>query len=124
MLKSDLQAIEPYRDHPAYELARTVLVHKALKYAVVEDRKEAWQLLRSIPWRHWNKTSFKRPQATGLAIADDKVPIMKFLQKLKERKGAKAPQAPGETRKGAGKNPSALSEIPGRGGHLWHSRGD
>ncbi len=60
MLKSDLQAIEPYRDHPAYELARTVLVHKALKYAVVEDRKEAWQLLRSIPWRHWNKTSFKR----------------------------------------------------------------
>ncbi|AUM68321.1 glycosyltransferase family 2 protein [Pseudomonas fluorescens] len=60
MLKTDLQTIEPYRDHPAYESARTVLVHKALKYAVVEDRKEAWQLLRSIPWRHWNKTSFKR----------------------------------------------------------------
>lgn len=60
MLKTDLQAIEPYRDHPGYESARTVLVHKALKYAVVEDRKEAWQLLRSIPWRHWNKTSFKR----------------------------------------------------------------
>lgn len=60
MLKTDQQAIEPYRDHPGYESARTVLVHKALKYAVVEDRKEAWKLLRSIPWRHWNKTSFKR----------------------------------------------------------------
>ncbi|TWC25862.1 hypothetical protein FBY06_101405 [Pseudomonas sp. SJZ085] len=60
MLEADLQAIEPYRDYPAYESARTVLVHKALKYAVIEDRKEAWQLLRSIPWRHLNKTSFKR----------------------------------------------------------------
>jgi len=60
MLEADLQAIEPYRDHPAYESARTVLVHKALKYAVIEDRKEAWQLLRSIPWRYLNKTSFKR----------------------------------------------------------------
>jgi alpha-1,6-rhamnosyltransferase len=60
MLEADLQAIEPYRDHPAYEWARTVLVHKALKYAVVEDRKEAWQLLRSIPWRHLNRISFKR----------------------------------------------------------------
>lgn len=60
MLKTDLQAIEPYRGHPAYESARAVLTHKALKYAVVEDKKEAWQLLRSIPWRHWNKTSFKR----------------------------------------------------------------
>jgi alpha-1,6-rhamnosyltransferase len=60
MLEADLLAIEPYRDHPAYEWARTVLVHKALKYAVVEDRKDAWQLLRSIPWRHLNKISFKR----------------------------------------------------------------
>lgn len=60
MLEADLQAIEPYRDHCAYEAARTVLVHKALKYAVVEDKKEAWQLLRSIPWRYLNKTSFRR----------------------------------------------------------------
>ncbi|MBC3348857.1 glycosyltransferase [Pseudomonas sp. SWRI196] len=60
MLKADLQAIEPYRAHPAYGAARTVLVHKALKYAVVEDRKEAWRLLRSIPWRHLNATSLKR----------------------------------------------------------------
>jgi len=60
MLEADLQAIEPYRDNPDYEAARTVLVHKALKYAVVEDKKEAWQLLRSIPWRYLNKTSFKR----------------------------------------------------------------
>lgn len=68
MLKTDLQAIEPYKDHPAYQSARTVLVHKALKYAVVEDRKEAWQLLRSIPWRHWNKTSFKRLKRLALRL--------------------------------------------------------
>ncbi|SCW99232.1 MULTISPECIES: glycosyltransferase [unclassified Pseudomonas] len=68
MLKTDLQAIEPYRDHPAYQSARTVLVHKALKYAVVEDRKEAWRLLRSIPWRHWNKTSFKRLKRLALRL--------------------------------------------------------
>ncbi|WP_207283631.1 glycosyltransferase [Pseudomonas sp. FW300-N2F2] len=68
MLKTDLQAIEPYRDHPAYQSARTVLVHKALKYAVVEDRKEAWRLLRSIPWRHWNKTSFKRLKRLALRM--------------------------------------------------------
>ncbi|MBV4553745.1 glycosyltransferase [Pseudomonas sp. SWRI102] len=60
MLEADLLAIEPYRDHPAYECGRTVLIHKALKYAVVQDKKEAWRLLRSIPWRHLNKTSFKR----------------------------------------------------------------
>ncbi|MDO7897411.1 glycosyltransferase family 2 protein [Pseudomonas citrulli] len=60
MLEADLAAIAPYRDHPAYESARTVLIHKALKYAVVEDKKDAWKLLRSIPWRHWNKTSLRR----------------------------------------------------------------
>lgn len=60
MLEADLLAIEPYRDHPAYEAARTALVHKALKYAVVEDKKEAWRLLRSIPWRYLNRISFKR----------------------------------------------------------------
>lgn len=60
MLEADLQAIEPYRDHPDYEAGRTVLVHKALKYAVVEDKKDAWKLLRSIPLRYLNKTSFKR----------------------------------------------------------------
>ncbi|WP_260961049.1 glycosyltransferase family 2 protein [Pseudomonas citri] len=60
MLEADLLAIEPYREHPAYGAARTALVHKALKYAVVEDKKEAWALLRSIPWKYLNKLSFKR----------------------------------------------------------------
>jgi alpha-1,6-rhamnosyltransferase len=60
LLQADLEAIKPYMSHPAYQSARTHLVNKALKYAVVEDKKEAWKLLRSIPWRHMNKTSFKR----------------------------------------------------------------
>jgi alpha-1,6-rhamnosyltransferase len=60
LLQADLEAIAPYANHPGYQSARTRLVNKALKYAVVEDKKEAWQLLRSIPWRHLNRTSFKR----------------------------------------------------------------
>ena len=60
LLQADLEAIAPYVNHPGYQSARTKLVNKALKYAVVEDKKEAWQLLRSIPWRHLNRTSFKR----------------------------------------------------------------
>jgi alpha-1,6-rhamnosyltransferase len=60
LLQADLEAIEPYLSHPAYQSARTQLLNKALKYAVVEDKKEAWKLLRSIPWRHMNRTSFKR----------------------------------------------------------------
>lgn len=60
LLQADLEAIEPYLNHPAYQSARTQLVNKALKYAVVEDKKEAWKLLRSIPLRHLNRTSFKR----------------------------------------------------------------
>lgn len=60
LLQADLEAIAPYSHHPAYQRARTQLVNKALKYAVVEDKKEAWRLLRSIPWRHFNRTSFRR----------------------------------------------------------------
>jgi alpha-1,6-rhamnosyltransferase len=60
LLQADLEAIAPYVNHPAYQSARTQLVNKALKYAVVEDKKEAWRLLRSIPWRHLNRTSLKR----------------------------------------------------------------
>ncbi|HJR30881.1 MAG TPA: glycosyltransferase [Pseudomonas sp.] len=60
LLQADLEAIAPYVNHPGYQSARSTLVNKALKYAVVEDKKEAWQLLRSIPWRHLNRTSFKR----------------------------------------------------------------
>ena len=60
LLQADLEAIAPYLGHPAYQSARTQLVNKTLKYAVVEDKKEAWKLLRSIPWRHLNRTSFRR----------------------------------------------------------------
>lgn len=45
---------------PAAERGRTELVNKALKYAVVADKRHAWQLLRSLPLRQWNRTTFRR----------------------------------------------------------------
>lgn len=60
LLDADLRAMAPFQDHPAYEKGRTVLVHKALKYAVVADKKYAWRMLRSIPLRHYNRTTFRR----------------------------------------------------------------
>ncbi|MCY1389855.1 putative glycosyltransferase EpsE [compost metagenome] len=60
LLDADMLAIAPYHAHPGYEKGKTVLVHKALKYAVVSDKKFAWRLLRSIPMRHFNKTTLRR----------------------------------------------------------------
>ncbi|EPQ5341683.1 alpha-1,6-rhamnosyltransferase, partial [Pseudomonas aeruginosa] len=60
LLDADLRTIEPYQSHPAYERGRTELVNKALKYAVVADKRHAWQLLRSLPLRQWNRTTFRR----------------------------------------------------------------
>ncbi|WP_122665365.1 glycosyltransferase family 2 protein [Pseudomonas viridiflava] len=63
LLDADLQTIAPYKSHRDYHKGRTLIVHKALKYAVVSDKKHAWSLLRSIPLRHMNMktlTRFKR----------------------------------------------------------------
>ena len=60
LLDADMLAMAPFKTHPGYQQGRTVLINKALKYAVVADKKFAWQLLRSIPLRHYNRTTFKR----------------------------------------------------------------
>lgn len=60
LLDADLRALEPYRDHPEYQHGRTFAVHKALKYAVVSDKRHAWSLLRSIPLKHMNRTTWRR----------------------------------------------------------------
>ncbi|WP_397454018.1 glycosyltransferase family 2 protein [Pseudomonas sp. NA-150] len=60
LLDADMKAISPYQSHPGYEKGRVVLVNKALKYAVVTDKKDAWRLLRSIPLMRFNKTTFRR----------------------------------------------------------------
>jgi alpha-1,6-rhamnosyltransferase len=60
LLDADLRTIAPYRTHPAYGRGLTAIIHKALKYAVVTDKKHAWSLLRSIPLRQFNKTTFRR----------------------------------------------------------------
>jgi alpha-1,6-rhamnosyltransferase len=60
LLDADMRTIAPYRAHPAYSRGFTAIINKALKYAVVSDKKYAWSLLRSIPLRQFNKTTFRR----------------------------------------------------------------
>ncbi|KPY16062.1 Glycosyl transferase, group 2 protein [Pseudomonas coronafaciens pv. porri] len=60
LLDADLRAIEPYRDHPEYQRGRTLLVNKALKYAAVADKRYAWKLLRSIPFKYADRTTWRR----------------------------------------------------------------
>lgn len=60
LLDADMRTIAPYRSHPAYNRGFTAIINKALKYAVVSDKKYAWTLLRSIPLRQFNKTTFRR----------------------------------------------------------------
>lgn len=60
LLDADLRSIEPYRDHPQYQSGRAFVINKALKYAVVTDKKHAWSLLRSIPFRYMDRTTWRR----------------------------------------------------------------
>lgn len=60
LLDADMQTIAPYDGHPDYQSARTRIVHKALKYAVVADKPYAWKLLRSIPFKCMNTTTWRR----------------------------------------------------------------
>lgn len=60
LLEADMKTIEPYQDHPDYQSGRTVIINKALKYAVVADKRYAWKLLCSIPFKHANRTTWRR----------------------------------------------------------------
>ena len=60
MLDADLLAIAPYRQHPAYAAGHARVIGKALKYAVVEDKRDARRLLWSVPIRQWDSTTLKR----------------------------------------------------------------
>lgn len=60
LFDADMRTIAPYRSHPAYNRGLTAIINKALKYAVVSDKKYAWTLLRSIPLRQFNRTTFRR----------------------------------------------------------------
>ncbi|MFK3798082.1 glycosyltransferase family 2 protein [Pseudomonas sp. NPDC088444] len=60
MLEADSLAIAPYKAHSQYSRAHAAVINKALKYAVVEDKKDAFRLIRSIPFKHWNSVTFKR----------------------------------------------------------------
>jgi alpha-1,6-rhamnosyltransferase len=60
LLDADMRTIAPYRSHPSYNRGLTAIINKALKYAVVNDKKYAWTLLRSIPLRQFNRTTLRR----------------------------------------------------------------
>lgn len=58
--ETDMQAIEPYRAQPHYRRARQLILNKALKKAVVQDGRYAWQLFRSGLLRAWDRVTLKR----------------------------------------------------------------
>ncbi|MBD8492564.1 glycosyltransferase family A protein [Pseudomonas syringae] len=60
LLDADLQALSSYIDHPDYPSAKAHALHKALKYAVVSDKPHAWKLLRDIPFKYMNTTTWRR----------------------------------------------------------------
>lgn len=60
VLEADMAAIAPYMDHFAYPLARREIIHKALKYAVLQDKAHALKLIRSLPVAQWNRVTVQR----------------------------------------------------------------
>lgn len=60
LLDADRLAMAPYASHPGYLKGCTVVINKALKYAVIADKAFAWQLLRSLPLRDYNWKTLKR----------------------------------------------------------------
>lgn len=55
-----LQALAPYRSHPAYVSGKTRLIGRILRGAVVDDKAFAWSLLRQVPLRHWDHVMLRR----------------------------------------------------------------
>lgn len=57
---ADMAAIKPYIGHSGYESGRAALIHKALKYAVVQDKRHAVRLLCALPRDQWNRLTVQR----------------------------------------------------------------
>ncbi|TBU83008.1 glycosyl transferase [Pseudomonas daroniae] len=55
-----LQVIYSYKGHKAYASAKARLITKALRMAVMDDKKYAWSLLRQVPLREWDRQLLKR----------------------------------------------------------------
>lgn len=55
-----LQVIQPFADHPQYESAKARLICKALRLAVLHDKRFAWELFRQVPARQWDRHLLKR----------------------------------------------------------------
>lgn len=60
VLEADLAAIAPYMDHSAYPMGKREIIHKALKYAVLQDKAHALKLLRCLPLAQWNNVTVQR----------------------------------------------------------------
>lgn len=59
-LRYGLQVIDCYKDSLEYERARARLIVKALRMAVIHDKKFAWELVRQVPFKYWDRTMLKR----------------------------------------------------------------
>lgn len=58
--KYGLDVLNRYKSCPGYQEARAKLVVKALRAAVTDDKKYAWELFKQIPLSQWDKTVVKR----------------------------------------------------------------
>ncbi|WP_313516559.1 glycosyltransferase family A protein [Pseudomonas sp.] len=55
-----LKVIHPYIGHAAYSSCKSKLVSKALRLAVLDDKKYAWRLIVKVPFVHWDRQLLKR----------------------------------------------------------------
>ncbi|WP_273229890.1 glycosyltransferase family 2 protein [Pseudomonas kuykendallii] len=55
-----LQVIRPYIGHAAYSSCKSKLVSKALRLAVLDDKKYAWGLIVKVPFVNWDRQLLKR----------------------------------------------------------------
>lgn len=58
--EQNMRALHPYVDCVGYDKAVLAIKNKALKYAVADDKRFAFQLLRTIPFESWDKNTARR----------------------------------------------------------------
>lgn len=55
-----LELIEDYRCHPSYSAAKIMLITRALRLAVTDDKRYAWKLFKEVPLRQWDRKLLRR----------------------------------------------------------------
>lgn len=55
-----LELIEPYKSLPPYNAAKAKLVTRALRLAVTDDKRYAWELFKEVPLWQWDRKLLRR----------------------------------------------------------------